>query len=242
MLRGPPGQDGTPGRDGAPGRDGVDGQPGRDGAPGVDGAPGTPGKDGAPGRDGSPGTPGASAYDVWLSVGNAGTVADYLAALKGAKGDPGAAGPGLVTKTARQAADTPANTAVARANTDLVFDFEAGSVYVVDVYALITAAATTTGLALALDTSVAVTAQGITFEHQLATAGTLTGGDAIADDTPRGISSGVPTANALVPVLAKGLLVAGAAAGTCRLRFASEVAGSGVVFKAGSVLVAQRVA
>lgn len=32
---------------------------------------------------------GLSAYDVWLSVGNEGTVEDYLASLKGAKGDKG---------------------------------------------------------------------------------------------------------------------------------------------------------
>jgi hypothetical protein len=123
-----------------------------------------------------------------------------------------------------------------------VFSFDPGGVYAVDLYLLVTTAATTTGLALAFDTSVTVTVNALTFEHQLATAGTLTGGDSIADDTPRGISSGVPTASALVPVLAKGLIVAGATAGTARLRFASEVSGSAVVFKANSAMTVTKIA
>lgn len=141
----------------------------------------------------------------------------------------------------KQAADV-SNSAVTRVNTDLVFSFDPGGVYAVDLYLLVTSAATTTGLALAFDTSVAVTVNALTFEHQLATAGTLTGGDAIADDTPRGISSGVPVANALVPILAKGLIVAGATAGTARLRFASEVSGSAVVFKANSAMTVTKIA
>jgi hypothetical protein len=141
----------------------------------------------------------------------------------------------------KQAADV-SNSQTTRANTDLVFSFDPGGVYAVDLYLLVTTAATTTGLALAFDTSVAVTVNALTFEHQLATAGTLTGGDSIADDTPRGISSGVPVASALVPVLAKGLIVAGATAGTARLRFASEVSGSAVVFKANSAMTVTKIA
>ena len=39
------------------------------------------------------GDPGASAYDVWLSLGNEGTEQDYLNSLKGDKGDTGLQGP-----------------------------------------------------------------------------------------------------------------------------------------------------
>lgn len=39
------------------------------------------------------GPAGASAYQIWLDAGNTGTVADYLASLKGAKGDQGDVGP-----------------------------------------------------------------------------------------------------------------------------------------------------
>jgi hypothetical protein len=66
---------------------------GRDGADGQDGAPGRDGLDGAPGRDGQPGengAPGLSAYQLWLDEGHAGTVGDFISALKG---DTGAAGP-----------------------------------------------------------------------------------------------------------------------------------------------------
>jgi hypothetical protein len=152
-----------------------------------------------------------------------------------------AAGPSAYVAVVKQAADV-SNSATTRVNTDLVFSFDPGGVYAVDLYLLVTTAATTTGLALAFDTSVTVTVNALTFEHQLATAGTLTGGDSIADDTPRGISSGVPTASALVPVLAKGLIVAGATAGTARLRFASEVSGSAVVFKANSAMTVTKIA
>ena len=39
------------------------------------------------------GDPGASAYDVWVSLGNEGTEQDYLNSLKGDKGDTGLTGP-----------------------------------------------------------------------------------------------------------------------------------------------------
>ncbi|WNL63470.1 tail assembly protein [Citrobacter phage Tr1] len=41
----------------------------------------------------SQGPEGKSAYQVWLAAGNTGTVNDYLASIRGAKGDPGARGP-----------------------------------------------------------------------------------------------------------------------------------------------------
>lgn len=213
-----PGPQGPPGVDGS---DGAAGPQGPKGDAGVQGQPGVQGPKGDTGVQGPAGQPGADST------------------VPGPAGPPG---PGLPVQATVQAADTPANTTVNMANTDHVFSFEAGSTYTVEVTGLFTAAAVTTGLALALDTSVAVTVAALTFEHQLAVGGTLTGGDSIADDTKRGISSGVPTANALVPVLGRGVVRAGALAGTARLRFASKVAGSGIVWKAGSVMVATRVA
>jgi len=41
---------------------------------------------------GSAGTAGASAYDLWITAGNSGTVADFLTSLVGASGSQGAAG------------------------------------------------------------------------------------------------------------------------------------------------------
>lgn len=45
---------------------------------------------------GEPGTPGASAYQIAVKHGYDGTETEWLASLKGAKGDPGDAGPGVV--------------------------------------------------------------------------------------------------------------------------------------------------
>jgi hypothetical protein len=201
------------------------------GPPGPAGPPGPPGPQGPAGSDGQTGPQGPQG-----PKGDAGP-----AGIQGPQGPPGAPGSSAYVAVVKQAADV-SNSAVTRVNTDLVFSFDPAGVYAVDLYLLVTAAATTTGLALAFDTSVTVTVNALTFEHQLATAGTLTGGDSIADDTPRGISSGVPATSALVPVLAKGVIVAGAAAGTARLRFASEVSGSAVVFKANSAMTVTKIA
>jgi hypothetical protein len=62
---------------------------GPQGIQGETGPQGEPGQKGDPGLDGEKGDTGLSAYEVWLAQGNAGTEADYLASLKGDKGDPG---------------------------------------------------------------------------------------------------------------------------------------------------------
>lgn len=144
------------------------------------------------------------------------------------------------TFVGRQAADVTLATA-SFTNTDLIFNFAASGVYAIDLFLIATATATTTGFRFALDTSVAVTTVALTFDHQLANAGTLTGGTAIADATAAGLSSGVPTAGALVPVMGVGILVAGASAGTARLVFGPEVAAS-ATFKANSVMRVHQVA
>lgn len=50
------------------------------------------GPQGEQGPPGEPGSDGKSAYDLWLAAGNSGTQADFLASLKGSKGDAGATG------------------------------------------------------------------------------------------------------------------------------------------------------
>ena len=47
------------------------------------------------GSEGKPGAPGKSAYDIWLEAGNTGTEEDYLASLKGEKGDSIKGDPGV---------------------------------------------------------------------------------------------------------------------------------------------------
>jgi hypothetical protein len=140
----------------------------------------------------------------------------------------------------RQAADV-ANATITLVNTDLVFTFVASGVYAIDLFLLCTSVAATTGYSFAFDVSVAVTTVALTFDHALANTGTRSGGQSIADDARTGLSSGVPTAAALTPIIGMGLLVAGGTGGTARLRFAPEVAAS-ATFKANSVMRVHKVA
>ncbi|MEY4310253.1 MAG: hypothetical protein RLZ71_179 [Actinomycetota bacterium] len=90
------GVDGVDGVDGIDGRDGVNGQSayelwvqsGNQGKSEADFLESLRGMQGAPGVC-TIGDTGASAYEVWLSAGNTGTIQDFLASLKGEKGDPG---------------------------------------------------------------------------------------------------------------------------------------------------------
>jgi hypothetical protein len=65
---------------------------GPQGPAGTNGVDGTNGLDGNDGADGANGTDGASAYDTWLSLGNTGTEADFIASLTGPSGPTGANG------------------------------------------------------------------------------------------------------------------------------------------------------
>lgn len=134
----------------------------------------------------------------------------------------------------KQAADLT-SAAAAFSNTDLIFNFVAAGIYLIDLYLFCTSVATTTGYRFAFDTSVAVTSVGLMFNHVLSTLGTTSGGDSNADATARGLSSGVPVAGGLNFLQASGILVAGANPGTCRLVFGPEVAAS-ATFKANSVM------
>ena len=58
---------------------------------------------GKDGKDGEDGLSGKSAYQLWLDLGNIGTEAQFIASLKGIKGDPGIDGdPGIEGKSAYQ--------------------------------------------------------------------------------------------------------------------------------------------
>jgi hypothetical protein len=125
--------------------------------------------------------------------------------------------------------------------TGMSFAFLANSTYVIDIFALVQAAVATTGHGFGMDVSVAVTALGMQTAHQLANTGTLSGGSAIADGAIVGVSSGLPTANTVVPVMGSGVLVTGANAGTCQFIFRSEVAAV-VTCKEGSAIRVMKVA
>jgi len=71
---------------GLPGIDGTDGTNGTNGTNGANGTNGIDGNDGADGEDG------ASAYDIWLSLGNDGTEQDFIDSLRGTDGANGTDG------------------------------------------------------------------------------------------------------------------------------------------------------
>lgn len=70
---------------------------GINGTNGLNGTPGTaglsaPSVQGSQGIQGQQGQTGLSAYDLWLSVGNIGTIDDFLTSIHGQDGQPGPAG------------------------------------------------------------------------------------------------------------------------------------------------------
>ena len=71
---------------------GATGANGQNGTDGQDGATGSNGTDGQDGATGSNGLDGASAYQVWLDLGNTGTQADFINSLMGATGSNGTDG------------------------------------------------------------------------------------------------------------------------------------------------------
>ena len=90
--KGEPGEKGDPGEQGVPGEKGETGEkgePGAKGDPGEKGEPGAPGKDGVDGRDGADGK---SAYLLAAEHGYSGSESEWLASLKGEKGDKGDTG------------------------------------------------------------------------------------------------------------------------------------------------------
>jgi hypothetical protein len=140
------------------------------------------------------------------------------------------------------AGDDTAGASTANRNaTGLVWTMLPNATYIIDLYMLYVPTLATTGIGFAFDTSVAVTANGLTFEHQLAAVGTLTGGDAIADATSRGLSSGAPTNATATPIMGMGMVKAAGTGGTCQLIWRPEVAAAAVL-KAGSTMRVMRVA
>lgn len=164
------------------------------------------------------------------------TKAEIEAKLTGAITSHSHAAPSPFVVEAALASDvsTGANTTPVNV-TGLVFTFEANAKYVVELFAIMQSPAATTGYGLQLDVSAAVTLAALTFFHQLANTGTLSGGSSIADDASAGVSSGVPTNATNVPLYASGVLITGANTGTAQLRLRSETTAVATM-KANSIL------
>jgi hypothetical protein len=122
--------------------------------------------------------------------------------------------------------------------TGLVFTALANTTYLVEVIGTFQSAATTTGIALALDIpSGSVSGQNI--HPSSATA--LTGTEQIADNATTGATTGVRAAATNVPILASFVVAIGATGGAVQLQFRSEVAASAVTMKAGLTIMGRRI-
>lgn len=141
--------------------------------------------------------------------------------------------------TARLAADVTNNTTTLANVTGLAITLAANSTYMIDAKVMFLTAATATGIRLTqtLPTGATVVAQWST--PTSLTARTLA--NQRAADTGAA-TTGIDLANANTLASGSILVITGVTAGNLQIRFASEVAGSNAVVKAGSHLVATKVA
>lgn len=137
---------------------------------------------------------------------------------------------------AKLAADVT-NSTVTLATSGLSFTATANTTYVVELIGAFTSAATTTGIAVALDIpSGSVVGQGY---HPISA--TASGSvEQITDNATTGATTGVRAAATLVPIGGQWIVAVGATGGPVILTFRSEVAGSAVVLKGGLTVLRSR--
>jgi hypothetical protein len=168
-----------------------------------------------------------------LTVGTAANAHSPVAKQSEAGG--GGADPWSWTKLA---ADVANSTVTLAPVTGLSFTALANTTYLVELIGTFQSAATTTGIALALDIpSGNVTGQII---HPT-TATALGGTEQIADNANTGATTGVRAAVTNVPVLASWIIAIGATGGAVQLQFRSEVAASAVTMKAALTALGRRI-
>jgi hypothetical protein len=122
--------------------------------------------------------------------------------------------------------------------TGLSFAAAANTTYLVEAVGTFQSAATTTGIALALDIP-----SGSVAGHAVhSTSATAVGGtEQIADNATTGASAGVRAAATNIPITARFIVAIGATAGTVQLQFRSEIAASAVTMKAALTAMGRRI-
>ncbi len=151
------------------------------------------------------------------------------------QGEIGGADPETWTKLA---ADVSNSTVTLAPVTGLSFAGAANTTYLVEVIGTFQSAATTTGIALALDIP-SGSVSGMA-NHPISATG-LGSSEQIADNATTGATSGVRAAATNVPITAFFIVAIGAVAGPVQLTFRSEVAASAVTMKAGLTAMGRRV-
>lgn len=150
--------------------------------------------------------------------------------IQGPQGEAGLAGSDGWTWI-KLASDSTVST-VAYANVSgMSFTALANTTYLVQIIGAYQAAATTTGIAIALDIPAGATVVGQIQPNISATA--LVSLEQIADATATGVGTGVRAVNTNAPITAWLLVSIGATGGTVQLVQRSEVAASNTVLKAG---------
>jgi hypothetical protein len=163
-----------------------------------------------------------------------GTAANAHAALA-KQGEAGGADPWTWQKLG---ADVSNSTVTLAPVTGLSFNGIANTTYLVEVFGAFQSAATTTGIALALDIPSGSVA-GQMFHPVLATS--LGGTEQIADNATTGATTGVRAVATNVPITASFIVAVGATGGAVALQVRSEVAASAVTVKAGLTAMGRRV-
>jgi hypothetical protein len=135
-------------------------------------------------------------------------------------------------------ADVANSTVTMAAVTGLSFAAAANTTYLVEVIGAFTSAATTTGIALALDIPSGVIV-GQTVANISATA--LGSAEQVADNATTGATTGVRAINTNIPVTARFIVAVGATGGNVQLQFRSEIAASAVTMKAGLTAMGRRI-
>jgi hypothetical protein len=136
------------------------------------------------------------------------------------------------------AADVANSTVTLAPVTGLSFAASANTTYLVDVIGTFTSAATTTGIALALDIP---SGSVVGFANHPVSATGMGSTEQIADNATTGTTSGVRAAATNVPITARYIVAVGATGGTVQLTFRSEIAASAVTMKAGLTALGRRV-
>ena len=122
--------------------------------------------------------------------------------------------------------------------TGLGFTASANTTYLVEVIGAFQAAATTTGIAVALDIpSGSVIGQFLANISVTA----IVASEQVADNSSTGVSTAVRAANTNTPLTARFVVAVGATGGSIQLQFRSEVAASAVTMKAALTAMGRRI-
>ena len=135
-------------------------------------------------------------------------------------------------------ADVSNGTVTLAAVTGLSFAASANTTYLIEVIGAFQSAATTTGIALALDIP---SGSVIGLAVASTSASALGCSEQVADNASTGATSGVRAANTNTPITARFVVAIGASAGAVQLQFRSEIAASAVTMKAALTIMGRRV-